>query len=785
MRHRYWFAFFLVSGFCSLVYQVVWLRLAMASFGVTTPLVSIVLSTFMGGLALGSWGAGVLMSRLAGRPAALGLRLYALVEGTTAVWALIAPFVLQWGRRALAEGSWGSSGYYAGSASFVVLALLPACTCMGATVPVGLFVLRRTWGREAAQGFSYLYLANVVGAALGTVVTAFVLVELLGFSATVAAAAAGNGAIAVLALVLASSPPYRDAREETLPAPDSHLRAAGAYPSALPALSALFMTGLTSMGMEVVWIRLLTPYLGSLVYCYASILFLYLVATVAGASLYRWLRRRGVLARGVPPWAWAAAGVASLLPLVASDPTLDLGPAYQQAYEYALNRGLLRSIVAVVPFAMALGVLTPLITDAWSRGEPKRAGTAYGLNVLGCILGPLLSGFVLLPLVGERGALLVLSLPLLAGALLPVIAGTGTERGRVGRLVAAGAGALGAVALLTVTRSYEWTYGPDAIVRRDETATVVAMGQTRHRRLLVNGILTTHLTPITKMMTHLPLAFHPTPPRRALVVCFGMGTSFRSAFSWGIDVTSVELVPSVPGLFAYFHDDGDTILRSPRARVVIDDGRRFLERSTGLFDVIVIDPPPPLEAAGSSLLYSREFQEAARRRLTPGGILQHWLPRGDARVSSAVLKAVLSSFPHVRTFASIEGWGVHILASGRPIPPAGADTLAARMPPDAVRDLLEWGPYETAEEQLAVVVDGEVTPERLVERDPTAPVLVDDRPLNEYFLVRRAVEAWRPASQQAPAYPPLDRPTRLRRPSADRRRRDTSRPTASPSASTD
>ena len=54
------FLFFFVSGFCSILYELVWLRLAMAKFGVTTALVSIVLSVFMAGLGAGSWIAGAL-----------------------------------------------------------------------------------------------------------------------------------------------------------------------------------------------------------------------------------------------------------------------------------------------------------------------------------------------------------------------------------------------------------------------------------------------------------------------------------------------------------------------------------------------------------------------------------------------------------------------------------------------------------------------------------------------------------------------------------------------------
>src|SRR5438874_11969785 len=73
-RMRWYFVFFVISGFCSLVYEVVWLRLAMAGFGVTTPFVSIVLSVFMAGLALGSWAAGRLTRWLGAVPPRRALR---------------------------------------------------------------------------------------------------------------------------------------------------------------------------------------------------------------------------------------------------------------------------------------------------------------------------------------------------------------------------------------------------------------------------------------------------------------------------------------------------------------------------------------------------------------------------------------------------------------------------------------------------------------------------------------------------------------------------------------
>jgi spermidine synthase len=83
--------------------------------------------------------------------------------------------------------------------------------------------------------------------------------------------------------------------------------------------------------------------------------------------------------------------------------------------------------------------------------------------------------------------------------------------------------------------------------------------------------------------------------------------------SWVIDSTAVELVPSVPELVTFFHPNAAALMMSPLSHVVIDDGRFYLERSSAQYDVITIDPPPPVEAAGSSLLYSKEFYSTVRQ----------------------------------------------------------------------------------------------------------------------------------------------------------------------------
>jgi len=292
-----------------------------------------------------------------------------------------------------------------------------------------------------------------------------------------------------------------------------------------------------------------------------------------------------------------------------------------------------------------------------------------------------------------------------------------------------------ATVLVAFTSDFQHRF-PRSLVLRDSTATVIAYGEGRQKRLLVNGVGMTGLTQITKMMAHLPLAFLDHPPQKALTICFGMGTSYRSLLSWGVSVTAIELVPSVPKTLGYFHADAQQLLSSPRSHVVIDDGRRYLERSSDRYDVIIVDPPPPVSAAASSLLYSREFYAVIRPRLAPGGILQQWLPAGDPETRVAVTRALLESFPYVRLFAYDREFGYHFLASDRPIPNRTPEELVQRMPPAAVEDMMEWLPDVKPERLLLTLLQVERSPQEIIAMSPHTPALWDDRPTNEYFLIR-------------------------------------------------
>ncbi len=713
----WYFIFFFLSGFCSLLYELVWLRLSMAQFGVTTAMVSIVLSVFMGGLGLGSWAIGEWIRSRGHNLGIPTLRLYAAIELLIGVSGIVVPYELSIGRSVLEKlGSTSSAGYYVVSGVSVAIALLPWCTLMGATIPVGMLAIKRMLPHEASRSFSYLYMANVMGGLVGTVMPLF-LIELLGFHGTLKIGAVCNGLIAVLA-VDASMRSEKKESVETAPIasePEVPSRSDNSL------LALLFASGLTSMGMEVVWVRQFTPYLGTVVYAFATILGIYLAATFLGSRIYRyWSAGEGKENHLL----WIMLAIFALLPLVVVNPKLMINP-------------FLRLACGIAPFAGMLGFVTPMLVDRWAGGNPAKAGKAYAINVLGCILGPLIAGFMLLPWMSERWSLLLLSLPWLIVGTRPMMS-TARSGGLVPRIVAYAFLPL-VVGMLLGSKSYEQLYANRGEVMRDSTATVIATGSGMQKFLLINGYTMTALTPITKMMAHLPLASLPHPPQDALVICFGMGTTFRSLRSWGVPVTVVELVPSVPRLFGFFHKDAVEVLNSPLSHVVVDDGRRYLERTDRQYDVITIDPPPPVEAAGSSLLYSEDFYAIARQRLRSGGILQQWLPYGDPEDVTAVTRALSQSFPYVRAFSYGTVWGFHFLASDQPIHPWTAKELTEHLPAAAATDMMEWGPGNDPEVVFANLLRHEVPVNKLASLSPRTPALSDDRPINEYYLFRASM----------------------------------------------
>ena len=725
-QDRIIFLLFLISGFCSIVYQLVWVRLAFAAFGVITPVLSVVLSVFMLGLALGSWLGGQYIERLTRQTGCLPILFYALAELLIGIGGLWVPGLLRTGQAVLlSAGNFNSFWYLLFSALILSAALLPWCFCMGTTIPFMLAFIKR-FKKEHATGFGFLYKANVIGALCGTVFTAFFLIEWLGLSQTLKVAAMMNFIIAISGVLLDVQFLRREA---VLVSP----RVLGTKVQDVPettnsglVLSMLLTTGFVSMAMEVVWVRAFTPVLLTSIYSFACILAVYLLATWTGSHIY--YRHAGNHKAVKTSSLIMLAAYSCFFPILLNDPrTLSWIPG-------AMTKVII-VLASIFPFCATLGYLAPKLIDEFSFGEPQDAGKAYAFNALGCILGPLFAGYFLLPALGVRLSLAVLAVPFSAYLLYFYF-----KKAWKPIYVHIVSVALSLVFLYVGSVGVLLSYEDGALykhgeVRRDYVASVISYGQGVDKKLLVNGIGVAALSPITKFMAHLPLAVHRTPPDSALIICFGVGATFRSAAFWGIRATAVELVPSVRDAFGFYFADAKEILKNPKVQVVVDDGRRFLSRTLEKFDVITLDPPPPVYASGTALLYSEELYRLIKLRLKEGGILQQWYPGEGRDEVSAVARSISRAFPYVRIFPSIEGWGYHFIASMQPFEMPSAEAFEKKLPPKARADLIEGFNHLSVQQYYQIVMSREVPLESIL--IPNSGIsITDDRPYNEYFLMR-------------------------------------------------
>jgi predicted membrane-bound spermidine synthase len=733
-RRAILFALFFLSGSSGLIYQVVWTRMAFAAFGIIMPVLSVVISVFMLGLSLGAWLGGRYIGRLASKTGRSALAYYGVAEFIIGLGAVVVPQLFNAGKQLLLSTGQTDSIIYLGlSALVLAVSILPWCVFMGATFPLMMaYVREREPANQSADSFSYLYLANVLGAMSGTLLSAFVLIEIFGFRDTLRLSAVGN--LIIVAVVVWLCRKEGEATPAKAGAPAVQALRAVARPGGegLRWLKwILFTTGFVSMAMEVVWVRAFSPVLKTQVYSFALVVAAYLGATFHGSLLYRRHLRRGK--------ARPTGELLALLTAAALLPVLINTRRFMEEGWWTTSpepRYVFPLLAGIWPFCALLGYLTPSLVDRCAEGSPKRAGSAYALNVLGCILGPLFGAYVLLPRLSERWALILLSLPFAASAL--ALGKSLTTKQRFGLAIPAAALLAGAMFFSLSYEDVVARYAAHAKVRRDYAATVISCGVGFDRSLVVNGFGMTQLTPCTKFMAHLPLGLHRGPPESALIICFGMGTSFRSALSWGIQTTAVELVPGVRDAFGFYHEDAAEVLKNPKGRIVIDDGRRYLERTADTYDAIVLDPPPPVETAGSSLLYSKEFYEAAKRRLKPGGILQAWIPENSTVVFAAALRTLRDEFPYVRCVVGYGGPGAHMLGSMQPIELCSPAEFMDRLPATAKADALEWSSAKEVTNYLQMAFANEAPAKK-----PFVPEIqvriTDDRPFNEYFLVRQAM----------------------------------------------
>ena len=398
-----------VSGFCSLVYQVAWLRLLRLIFGSSTASTAVVLAIFMGGLGLG----GLLFGRRAER-AANPLQLYARLEFGIALSAALSPLLVTLVQTAyLGLGGSAVLGQWGATPLRLVLAVVvlgAPTTLMGGTLPA----VAQAMERSADAGrriVAHLYGVNTLGAVLGAFLSTFVLLEALGVRRSLWLAAAFNVLLAVVVRAMSrqAAPVETDAAEA--PAAEA-APAVGTTPilgrgAVRLVLAAAFVVGFAFFLMELVWYRMLAPILGGSSYTFGLILAVALVGIGAGGWLYALGSQRRRPGLGALALTCGLEAVFLVVPWILGDHLAyltwllrDLGAS---GFATLVAGWTLVTAGVVLPTALVAGYQFPLLVALLGAGREhvgSEVGLAYAWNTFGAILGSLAGGFLLLPLLG-------------------------------------------------------------------------------------------------------------------------------------------------------------------------------------------------------------------------------------------------------------------------------------------------------------------------------------------------------------------------------------------------
>jgi spermidine synthase len=748
MRHpRLVLAIFILSGAAGLMYEVVWSRQLVLVFGNTTQAVSTILTGFFGGMAVGSFLGGRLADRVRSP-----LRLYGVIELLLVVVVVATPVTF----RLLHEVYRGAYGALEGSFEAIallrfglaILALAPATVLMGATLPA----LTRQLTRDAhlSSAFGRLYAANTLGAIIGTFTAGIVLIELLGLTGTLLVGAACSGIAGLAALRLARDTTPADSPADP-PRPPATKLAAGSRSSPRPslALGLAFVSGLTSLGYQVLWTRLLSSGTGNSTYVFTLILGTFLVGIALGAAAFTRLRPfigRPVAAIAVAQLVVAILAFAGLVLVIDHPGPLDPSRVLESAWAI-----LGPMLLVVLPTTFVMGFTFPA-SSALLGDDPDRvassAGKLLAANTLGAIVATFAIPFLVIPTVGSPVAVAILAIVNVGTALALLAAASGLDRVRRGATAAVGVVVGLAILVGIVTPGAIIDPGQARVIAaggtvfasaEDEIATVQA-GRRWERELWVAGTSMTLLTIDVKLMPVLPLMLRPNS-KSALAVAFGMGSAFRAALISGLKTDAVELVPSVPRMFGWFYSDAAAVLANPEGRVIIADGRNHMELTESRYDIIVTDPPPPIESSGASVISSLEYYRAGHAHLTPGGIMVQWMPTGSTIDEfRAHLRTFHSVFPHILMAFGPGGYGYYMFGSDEPMKftdEAIADVLGR---PGILQEISTA--YDSPERTVAGwtsrihgltwIADDQVT-----RFTGDGPLITDDRPLPEYFLLRR------------------------------------------------
>ena len=676
---------FVGSGSAALIYEIVWFQMLSQIVGSSAISLGVVLAVFMGGMCIGGVGLSYVV------PARLHpLRVYAVLELTIGLLGVLVLLALPWVDGLYTVIGGGGMGGLAARAFLSALLLLPPTILMGATLPA---IAR--WVEATPKGVSWLgffYGGNIAGAVFGSLLAGFFLLREHDTAVATYTAAAINLGVAAIGLLLAGLEAHQPNSDADDPA------GASVPPGAWPVLVAMGLSGMTALGAEVVWTRLLSLTLGGTVYTFSLILAAFLIGlglgSGAGSLLARSIRNpRAALALCqllvMGGLAWAAYALTTALPYWPIDPSLARSPSNNFQIDFV------RCLLTVVPGAILWGLSFPLALAAVASEEQDTGhlvGRVYAANTVGAIIGALSVSLLLISTIGTQQTHRVLigvagiSSLILLGPLAWDSAHRLTFKVRsiaptaviVGVAVVLGVGVAPVPGLLVAYGRYAATWVQSA-------GDIVYVGEGTHSSLAVsrepNGILSYHNAGkiqassfpqdmrLQRMLGHFTTLV-PDDPRSVLVIGMGAGvTAGAVSIDPRVDrVTIAEIEPLVPEVVSeYFSDHNFGVATNPKVQFRIDDGRHYLLTTDETFDAITSDPLDPW-VKGAANLYTLEFWELVKQRLNPGGVVTVFvqLYESGAEAVKSEIATFLEAFPNGTIWANtVNGQGYDIVLMGQ------------------------------------------------------------------------------------------------------------------------
>ncbi len=694
-----------ISGAAALIAETLWVRSFSSMVGATVEAAAATFAAFLVGLALGASLVGRSSDRLRNP-----LLIYVAVEVGIAVISASVGLGLFYFRDLLIIGG-GLTGLSRALVVFsAVLGLVLAPTLlMGATFPLMVASVRRAGAPVSAV--NRLYTLNTLGAAIGTMVCGFLMIRALGVQGSVLAGSACNllaAAFCLPGLLSRKSPSnsqsVQGAAASALTGATEGERAVSAADARDPSMPQWILllialgSGLMILAVEVIWTRLASYFLGNRIYAFSTLLACVLLLLSAGARLSE---RLLISARRRLPETFG------LLLIAAAMATLGCGALggwwiqHQTSLESHLSSSVfyllwqvLKTLILLAPMLVPLGCLFPLSLTAARLSREKSgfaAGIFYLVNTVGAVAGSLLVGFWSLSEVGTYGSI---GLVVAFSAAMAMVVCLCSVSARIPRLV----GVLAATLVFSTVRFLlpeqltlvgekeellvrkEDAYGIFQVVRLPD----LTLRVTENKTALVYYLGAFSTSYVQQMQGHLGLFFNPTA-RRALVLGSGYGITAGALSTYPqLDrIDAVEIIPAMVESADLFMPFNLGYHRHPRVRVVVDDGRHFLARSTERYDIISINITDP-RLPGASSFFHTDFYEIVKNHLNPGGVvLQH----AFGTEVKTVLSTLARSFRYVQMFPAYNN-SYNAVAADHPLGPDPREIDRVASAPE-VRNALE------------------------------------------------------------------------------------------------